>query len=523
MWGGQLDAFTACMHLTPQVVLTLCLRPIRCALLESSYRRPHVYGVGVHLVVFVSAMVLRLNACVRMEAGILQHRFFLITTIAVLLFMTAFFYVPGRIWFFIEMPCYFVCWLTFHYKVTFLTRSCVVTGLCACGLGTFARNMSYKLTWENFQMTRELKMAHDSLQQVLAAQEVMLASLFDASCICDADGGITSAAPQMEQLLAGEGNIMNVLGVHFASFATSNQEAARIQSFLQQVAQSVTPHALTIQTSLSKWGCPVVSMTDQEITEAKLFCIRLPGSCDSASLEAHLWAHRGLFIGLQVLPQINSDVKQKRDNPILETVTGFSDASLLEPTPQGLRIMEFPPQSCLESASSDGTVDSIAITFDAGTPRLTMLSFSPLFIDKACGLLDLLPKPMVEHFDDWVVKQVQEAPAGRRSKSTTMVESLQFNLPPRLGVTVDVQAAWLEIPATEVGTEEALPVTLWLEGANLRNARGTAGCSSGRRRMEAVLERPGAPSDDDVTIRPEDSISDCGLLPRFGRVSYREM
>jgi len=345
----------------------------------------------------------------------------------------------------------------------------------------------------------------------MSAQQSMLGSLFDASCVCDDTGRISQQSPQMKQLLAPQNDLT---GTPFASF-TKHNEQRRVQRFVEIAWRTAFTRAATMQTTIR---CAGVDQNDGIGLEAKIYCLRLPRPA-IATESMSMWAHGGLFLGLQELNTCDETSGAYKANP--------------------------------------------SITFDAGSTNFQVLSS-----DSTCmcagifpgshGLHDLLSDEAAQKLDDWVYNEVQQAPSDKPSKSKSTVRFLALHLPPCRERKLMFRKAWLEIPRM-LGCDRAMPVTLKMSGMSLEDHTGrhlglsTSGSARSQEWLTAVPEcteealedeeeewvseeddgtgschdaRSSTTSTIDSTVLAEDSISQCAsvhLMPQQRRGSAVKM
>jgi hypothetical protein len=146
----------------------------------------------------------------------------------------------------------------------------------------------------------EAEMSETLVQERRASQEAlqsMLSSLFDASCVCDSDGQLTSCTPQLRELLGSDDPL---LGCKLADFAASKSEEERLCAFLQRAGENAVREAAKTRVCLQPMSCE-----SRQPIEFIVYAVKLPEIRqlwqDEKMESADCCAVEGLSVGLQSL------------------------------------------------------------------------------------------------------------------------------------------------------------------------------------------------------------------------------
>jgi PAS domain-containing protein len=146
----------------------------------------------------------------------------------------------------------------------------------------------------------EAEMSETLVQERRASQEAlqsMLSSLFDASCVCDSDGQLTSCTPQLRELLGSDDPL---LGCKLADFAASKSEEECLCAFLQRAGENAVREAAKTRVCLQPMSCE-----SRQPIEFIVYAVKLPEIRqlwqDEKMESADCCAVEGLSVGLQSL------------------------------------------------------------------------------------------------------------------------------------------------------------------------------------------------------------------------------
>jgi len=450
------------------------------------HQNPKVYGVAAQVLFVLTTLMLRTCLCMGKQSDpIFQHRVYLVSFIFTGFFNAGLGYAIVGVFFGVYVPAKLLSWYTFHIHMQWLNASSLVS--CAVIMITilFARHYSDSLNRANFKMAAELKSAQSKLEQVLSAQQTMLSSLFDASCICSDGGKVTQATPHMSNILGCSGNAL--VGKPVVDLVVQGEQE-RLGAFLDGAWAGGAGKASMIETSLRCCvGDRHCAGGRQPTLEVRLHCICLPGGMDSSE-PTSLWMQSGMFIALQ-------DVSGDR----------FCTSTDSSPT-QVLNIRTPTPHP------------EYHIKVDAGQESLGVIKCSLPFacggvVPSATSMLDMLPQLARKQFDRWVYEEVQGAPVGAAALSKRNVRNMQLRLPH--GTPLVAQKVWIEFDGTESDDVDCIiPVKLMFSGLSVsrheQQARGSLKTVS-----EGVSEDSerddDTDNDDDThdlsTVLPDDSAS----------------
>lgn len=306
------------LNLTFEETLRTTVPPLCiCALLPwiktKNLQNKRTVGTLVQGIITVWAIPWRTYTCLAMTSGILQHRAFIVSWIPMGMMFGLVCYVSDTVWYGVTCPTLIGSWILFNaatgHSHTIPVGATIVVVISLArhqwNLDGWKRFLSAEHAKKERQVLRETQ-AH--LRRVLAAQHGMLRSIFDASCICDAEARVTFASEQMNDMILGllaPGGRNGLTGQLFPELAASKAEFVRLSEFLANASQTASQQAQILHTTLAA-SVPKGTVN----IEAKLFCIVLPGRpteiCDTGPDEAgvtqpreDLWALQGLFVGLQ--------------------------------------------------------------------------------------------------------------------------------------------------------------------------------------------------------------------------------
>jgi hypothetical protein len=299
-------------------------------------------GLIFQAMIFLTRVFACTLSCMAIEEDILMHRTYLLKMTMIMTLFTSCSYVPAHWWTVFLYPVFTICWLWWHFQCAYMRIGPVVVLVLLIALADNWRTRQENLSWTNFQMMYEVKHAHASLEQalqevkdahasigqLLSAQQRMLASLFDASCICDNSGYITQCTQHLEQLLmkSGAHDSAELAGRHLSSLAASEADNERLRMFLHQAAAGSALHnALTIQASLVSG---VTESGHNVVLEAKLFCICIPSLQAPVSSELLYSKHGGFFIGLQTQQQ--RDIHESDNTHVVPMDEAFQSSNFIK-------------------------------------------------------------------------------------------------------------------------------------------------------------------------------------------------
>jgi hypothetical protein len=316
--SGRVTVWNALQTTSVHISIFLGFKLIHGGPLTKMYNS-NTYQIGLLLqgLVFATRVSYYTINTASMEDAILMHRVYILKMVVTMNVFAACSYMPTHVWRLFLFPVFMASWLWWHLQAAYLSVGPVIVLLIIVASAERWRTRLESLSWNNFQMMHELKDAyaslehalqevrdaHTSIEQLLSAQQRMLTSLFDASCICNTSGFITQCTQHLEQLLmqSGENERATLTGKHLSSLAASEEDNERLRMFLQQAAaESALHNALTIQASLLI-GVP--ESRSDSVLEVKLFCIRIPSLQAPVSSEILHSEHGGFFIGLQAQHQ----------------------------------------------------------------------------------------------------------------------------------------------------------------------------------------------------------------------------
>jgi len=425
-------------------------------------------------IVFANSILRTVSA--KLFASPIEDRAFYLVIVGIAYYVACMSFIPDREFWMIICPIFGSSWIAYHINT--LTLS-VPSFVSACAVGflmvvmlIIARFRTEELHRHSFLLSRELKQVCSELEEAMSAQKSILSTLFDASCICSMAGEITQATPQMSELLALNEEVLvrtNVVSL------LPPQEQKRVGDFLNSTWQSGVAKTAMIQTHLCRGAASALASetnaSDSNIFEARIYCVRLAGA-SKGTQSMQLWAHSGLFLGLQEVH-------------FCGTTTSFADAAQdPEHRPEVKRAFGVP--------SAD--IDAHEIVFDAGSERFEVISCSTLFqcmgLSKiACDLLgDLIQGKTAEVVDQWVYDEGRNAMCGAK-KSSTQVRSLILHVPTSQGVKLAARSAWLEFDDLE-HIEAEIPVRLRLLGLSVVSSESTrvSGTSSHTLKVPASIQ-----------------------------------
>lgn len=262
-----------------------------------------------------------------------QHKWFLVIDISLFFSCATLSYVPDHMFNWVVCPFCTLVWGLFTYAANEFNTISVCVGVCVGCMASALRLHVNTLAWKRFQATCEVRRqrrraeeAVGGLTHVLAVQRSLLVSLFDAYCICDADGRLTFSSQVMNNLLVGRdsGSIGECLWGH----AASDEEAERVRSLLQDAASGGVDPVRVIQTSLKTH---LLDPTEDDTPEpsslmVNLYCITLPfvrstpgtereaGKDVGKEADKDPWTEPGVFIGVKLAdPQGESDEEEEEE------------------------------------------------------------------------------------------------------------------------------------------------------------------------------------------------------------------
>jgi len=280
----------------PAFAFAFCFRYFnRKVMVNMTDKRSAIFGAAFQLVAYiVSEWVVLMNS-VRLATVVVCHRVFLIATLTLFFVSGMIGYVPIALYVGIHAPAFFIFWVTFHWMVDFLTCTSVGGGALVVWIVYCVKRRLEDCEREKYRVTAALDAERHYLETMQSTLRAMLASLFDASCICKGDGDLTSSTPQLEQMLIGCGNPSTISNL--CDYSASAQESHRLLEFLQNASKGAIRQAEIVHTSLCSAPPKLgdgesCADLDSNILEVTLYGIALP--CRDPG------ANAGLFVGMQL-------------------------------------------------------------------------------------------------------------------------------------------------------------------------------------------------------------------------------
>eukprot|EP00747_Dinoflagellata_sp_TGD_P052766 gnl/TRDRNA2_/TRDRNA2_148086_c0_seq1.p1 gnl/TRDRNA2_/TRDRNA2_148086_c0~~gnl/TRDRNA2_/TRDRNA2_148086_c0_seq1.p1 ORF type:complete len:826 (-),score=104.95 gnl/TRDRNA2_/TRDRNA2_148086_c0_seq1:65-2542(-) len=329
-------------YLVPVTIFTLVRRYIAkvCIWKDFLERRPMLAGIGSQLIFYCAYVGEMLWISLQMSNELMQHQVFL-TAITPAYFAVCLGYVPFWVVIGAICPVNLLVWLVFHARAGFLQPSVVILGFIYVGASMHYFVLVERSEWRHYKS----RLALDRRQRLQEATQVafkgLLATLFDASCICDAAGSLVSCTPQFRLLLTIDGDLPDGGAQQLGAFASSGDEEERLRGFLKHTASFGFQCAVTIQTSLRQLA-PSGSVGEEtgNTVEVTLYGIVLP-DVDGDSNGGNL------FIGLRAEPPAGSAGPS--------SVRGGEAAAGVAPTLPAIAAMRLPDHESDAEAQAPGS------------------------------------------------------------------------------------------------------------------------------------------------------------------------
>lgn len=256
-------------------------------------------GVLVQGVIFLAWLAAGLLHATSMETLLMQHRMFLTVQSLTLLFVVCVFFFPFRLNVCVIGPTMVLFWLMFHRMVGFWNTGMMGFGFIGnCALPLYAAHILERIRWRQFQTSRQLDAERVILEETQEVLHSMLASQWDASCTCTADGRLVTCTPHLETLLGGGRALADS---DLCATAATDADAARLLVFLHSVRSSVDGRPLTSQVTVRRLQLDSSSGFEGDAPfEVCLYGIKLPRGARFQSSVAERQG-RTLFVGVKAV------------------------------------------------------------------------------------------------------------------------------------------------------------------------------------------------------------------------------